>query len=138
MTCENQLVKTEELRSEAKQSIHGAAKDGKRELSFELSLPALVTGRDSGSQSFREKTRLLSISAQEVKLWLRSRVTIGSRIDLCLDIPQNLFLGNDLKLALSGTVALAQSDENAGGRKQIVAVRLDKRFKIQNRLSTYS
>ena len=121
-----------------KPSSQVASKAAKRELSFELSLPALVTGRDAGSQTFREKTRLLSISAEEAKLWLKSRVAIGAKIDLFLDIPQNILLGNDLKLALSGTVALARSDENVGGRKQMVAVRLDKRFKIQSRLSSFS
>lgn len=131
-------MKIEEPISVIKPSSQVASKAAKRELSFELSLPALVTGRDAGSQTFREKTRLLSISAEEAKLWLKSRVAIGAKIDLFLDIPQNILLGNDLKLALSGTVALARSDENVGGRKQMVAVRLDKRFKIQSRLSSFS
>ena len=135
---ENHSVKSEEVNPGMNASAPAVATDRKRELSFELSLPALVTGRDAASQVFREKTRLLSISAEEARLWLKSRVNIGAKLDLCLDIPQNLLLGNDLKLALSGTVALAQSAENGGPRKQVVAIRLDKKYKIQATLATNS
>ncbi len=131
-------MKSEEVNPATQSSEPPVSAERKRELSFELSLPVSVSGRDAASQVFRERTRLLSISAEEAKLWLKSRVNIGSRLDLCLDIPQNLLLGNDLKLALSGTVELAQSAENGGPRKQIIAIRLDKRYKIQGALSANS
>lgn len=124
--------------SNGKPSIQGATRDGKRERSFELSLPTLVIGTDAFDHKFREKTLLASISAQQAILRLKTRVLIGSQLRLFLDIPQTLILGKTLKLILSGSVVLVETDSAANGQKQLVAVRLDKRFKIEPLLSTSS
>lgn len=114
----------------SKPSNHGAARTGKRERAFELSLPALVTGLDALENKFREKTQLYSISSEEATVWLRSKVMVGSKIDLSLDIPKTLILENHLKLRLTGTVVLAQADSARAGKKQLVSVRLDKKFRL--------
>lgn len=114
----------------SKPSIQGAARVVKRERAFELSLPALVTGVDALENKFKEKTFLLSISSEEATIWLRSRVAIGSRLDLSLEIPKTLILENHLKLQLSGTVIFFQPDSSRNGKKQVVSIRLDKKFRL--------
>src|SRR4030042_3447444 len=113
-----------------KPSIHGASKDGKRERAFELSRPALVTGMDALENRFREKTLITSISSEEATIWLRSQVLVGAKLDISLDIPQTLILENSLKLQLTGTVLLAQAESQRNGKKQLVSLRLDKKFKL--------
>jgi len=110
--------------------IQGDAGPGKRERAFELSLPAHVTGMDVQENKFKEKTQLLSISAEEATLWLRSRVAVGSKLDLDLEIPKTLILESHLRLQLSGTVTLAQEEPSRTGKKRLVSVRLDRKFKL--------
>ncbi len=127
---DNGFPDMEEKQETLNPSIQGASKAGKRERSFELSLPALVTGLDALENRFREKTLINSISAEEATVWLRSQVTIGAKLDISLDIPKTLILENSLKLQLSGRVKLAQMDSTRPGKKQLVSLRLDKKFKL--------
>jgi hypothetical protein len=113
-----------------KPSIHGASKEGKRERAFELSLPALVIGMDTLENRFREKTQITSISSEEATIWLRSHVPVGAKLDISLDIPKTLILENSLKLHLTGTVLLTQPNSSPNGKKQLVSLRLDKKFKL--------
>jgi hypothetical protein len=113
-----------------KPSIHGASKDGKRERAFDLSLPALVTGLDALENRFREKTVINTISSEEATVWLRSAVPVGAKLDISLDIPKTLILESSLKLQLTGTVLLTQADSPRNGKKQLVSLRLDKKFKL--------
>lgn len=102
----------------------------KRERAFELSLAALVKGHDAEDNKFREKTQLLSISAEEAVLWLKSRVAVGTRLDLELEIPKTLILENHLRLQVSGTVIDARGEPSRTGKKRLVSVRLDRKFKL--------
>ena len=129
-TSENFYLEMNEKEEHSKPSTHGAARAGKRERAFELSLPALVTGVDALENKFREKTQVLSISSEEATVWLRSRVMVGCKLDLSLDIPKTLILENHLKLRLSGTVIFSQVDSARAGKKQIVSLRLDKKFRL--------
>jgi len=113
-----------------KPSTNGAAKAGKRERAFELSLPAVVTGRDALENRFREKTQILSISSEEATVWLKSRVEIGSKLDISLDIPKTLILESHLQLKLTGTVIFAEADSVQRGKKHLIALRLEKKFKL--------
>jgi hypothetical protein len=128
--ADNEIPIMNEKEEPFKPSIHGASKDGKRERAFELSLPALVTGVDSLENRFREKTLLTSISSEEATVWLRSQVPIGAKLDISLDIPKTLILENSLKLQLTGTVLVIQADSQRNGKKQLVSLRLDKKFKL--------
>jgi hypothetical protein len=128
--ADNEFPNMNEKEEPFKPSIHGASKDGKRERAFELSLPALVTGVDSLDNKFREKTLLTSISSEEATIWLRSQVPIGAKLDISLDIPKTLILENSLKLQLTGTVLMNQADSPRNGKKQLVSLRLDKKFKL--------
>lgn len=116
---------------ESSPSSPGAAKDGKRERAFELSLPAVVTGLDRSENRIREKTMLVSISAEEATVRLRSKVEPGLRLKISLEIPKTLILQNQLRLSLTGTVASEPADEPGAGRKPAVLLRLDRKFRLQ-------
>jgi hypothetical protein len=113
-----------------KPSIQGAAKVAKRERSFELSLPALVSGTDVKGREFEEDTKILSISAQNALFWLKSRVLIGTPLCVCLQIPKTIILENRLNLVVSGVVKLVQANTN-NKNSQLVSVQLDRIFKIR-------
>ena len=129
-TVDNEISNMSEKEEAFKPSIHGAAKEGKRERAFELSLPALVTGMDVLENRFREKTQITSISSEEAIVRLRSQVLTGAKLDISLDIPKTLILENGLKLHLTGTVLVTQPNSPPNGKKQLVSLRLDKKFKL--------
>ena len=114
-----------------KPSIQGAAKVSKRERSFELSLPALVSGSDVKGKEFEENTKILSISAQNALFWLKSKVLIGTSLCVCLQIPKTIILENRLHLVVSGTVKLVQANSNKKN-SQLVSLQLDRTFKIRH------
>ncbi|MBP7707475.1 MAG: hypothetical protein KA243_09540 [Candidatus Aminicenantes bacterium] len=106
-----------------------APRTGKRERSFELSLPALVKGLDAAGRKFEERTSVCGISAQEVSLRLKARLTIDARLTLFLDIPRTLILESPLRLVLSGAVVYVRFEEK-NDRQQFVVVRLDRGFRL--------
>lgn len=108
----------------------GAAKSGKRERVFELSLPASVKGLEAAGRRFEERTSVCAISAQEVSFRLRSRLLIGSKVVITLDIPRTLILENPLRMVLSGAVFYVRSEAGANGQSQFVSVRLDRAFRL--------
>ena len=110
-------------------STQGAAKAGKRERSFELSLPALVKGLGAAGSRFEEVTEIRTISAQEASFRLESPVLIGSRLTLSLDIPRTLILEKPLRLLLTGTVVCVGID-SGDGQRPIVTACLDRTFRL--------
>ena len=114
-----------------KPSIQGAAKVVKRERAFELSLHALVKGIDALDNDFQERTQLSSISSQEASFGLNSKVMIGSKLALFLDIPKTLILEKPLHMFVSGRVIYVKADTGAG-KKQLISIRLEKTYKIHS------
>jgi hypothetical protein len=129
-TSDTIRIKMSTDRLSYKPSIQGATKVSKRERSFELSLPALVSGKDAKGKGFEENTRILSISAQNALFWLKSRVLIGSPLSLSLLIPKTIILENRLSLSISGKVALVQANGSQNNH-HLVSLQLDKSFKIK-------
>lgn len=111
-------------------SFQGAAKAGKRERVFELSLPALVKGFAAAGPRFEEQTSVCAISAQEVSFRLKSRLLIGSKIVIAMDIPRTLILENPLRMVLSGAVFYVRFEAGANGQNQFVSVQLDRGFRL--------
>jgi len=105
------------------------ARAGKRERSFELSLPALVKGLDATGRKFEEKTTICGISAQEVSLRLKARLQIDARITLFLDVPRTLILESPLRMVLSGAVVYVRLEEK-GDKTQFLVARLDRGFRL--------
>lgn len=119
------------IRMPDKSSIQGVAKVTRRERTFKLSLPTLVSGIDAYGNSFQERTDLCSISSQQATFWLNSGVTIGSKLNLSLEIPKTLILENKLRLLLSGTVVHVKAESNSK-KKQLISIQLDRTYKIQS------
>jgi hypothetical protein len=129
-TSDTILTKMSTDRLPHKPSIQGATKVSKRERSFELSLPALVSGTDVKGKEFEENTKILSISAQIALFWLKSKVLIGTPLCVSLQIPKTIILENRLSLVVSGTVNLVQGNTNKKNN-QLISVQLDRTFKIR-------
>ena len=109
--------------------IKGSSKALKKERSFSLHLPALVSGCDSRGDNFKEKSRLSRISSQEVVIRMKNKVLLGTKLDLCLKIPKTLILENNLNLTISGKVSSASRDSTKK-EQQLISLQLDKIFKI--------
>ena len=110
-------------------SDQGPAVAGKKERSFELTLPALVKGLDAAGRKFEERSAVCGISAQEVSFKLKARLIIGSRVTLFVDIPRTLILESPLRMVLSGAVVYVRLEE-ANGKQQFIIVRLDRGFRL--------
>jgi len=102
----------------------------RQERYFELSVQALVSGATAKGKEFEERTKIASISSQEASFWLKEKVTIGTRINMCLEIPKTLILESHLALMISGDVIFVQSETNSR-KKQLVIIRLDRTYKIK-------
>jgi hypothetical protein len=114
-----------------KASVPNKTTAQKQERYFELSVPALVSGANAKGEEFEERTKISSISSQEASFWLKVKVTIGTRINLCLQIPKTLILESYLNLLISGEVVFVQTETDSR-KKQLVIIRLDRSYKIQN------
>lgn len=99
------------------------------EKSFNLSLSAQVSGINSSGKEFEERSVLLKISAQEACFHLKSKVKMGTRLNLTLYIPKTLILEKNLNLCLSGNVSYIKSNGNER-KNQLIQLHLDKSFKI--------
>ena len=114
-----------------KSSSQGKASVQRRERHFELSLPAIIKGVNAKGEDFQEKTKIASISAQEASFWLKNKVTIGTNLNVCLDVPKTLVLESHLNLFISGEVKYVQSGVS-NKRLQLITLQLDKLFKIRS------
>ena len=112
-------------------SYQSTIEDVKRERIFELSLPALITGITAVGEEFQEFTELISLSSQEAIFKLDSKVIIGTKLNLSLDIPKTLFLENQLKVEMSGNVRFAKAEQN-DSKRQMIILRLNKNYKIRS------
>jgi hypothetical protein len=113
-----------------KASVHKKTSPQRQERYFELSVQALVSGANAKGDEFEERTKISSISSMEASFWLKAKVTIGTRLNMCLQIPKTLILESHLNLLLSGEVVFVQTETNSR-KKQLVIIRLDRSYKIQ-------
>jgi hypothetical protein len=105
-------------------SLHSA-----EEKYFDLFLPAVVSGIDAEGVEFNEKTELSSISSLKAHFGLKAKVTIGTKLNVVLQIPKTFILENQLMLRISGEVVIAKVDE-ALENKPLISLNLDKIYKI--------
>lgn len=106
-----------------------APRAGKKERTFEMPLPAVVTGIDPSGNRFEERTDLHSISSEQASFWLRTPLPIGSKVLLSLDVPRTIILEKPLRLCLSGAVVFVRS-EDGQGRKQLLSACLDRTYRL--------
>ncbi|HEB36696.1 hypothetical protein LCGC14_1434270 [marine sediment metagenome] len=101
----------------------------RREWRFDLPLPAKIEGKLPLGKVFKEATKIENISSKGVYFSLDSGVIIGSKLNLVIEMPQELGAGKKLKLCLGGlTVRLEELDKKT--KKQGVALRFHKNYKI--------
>lgn len=103
--------------------------DSGDEKDFDLFLPAVVSGIDAKGIEFNEKTELSSMSSLIAHFGLKSKVTIGTKLNVVLNIPKTFILENQLKLRISGEVVIAKVDEDLEN-KPLISINLDKTYKI--------
>lgn len=94
-----------------------------------MSLSAVVKGRNALGMEFEEQTEISALNARSARFPLDERILIGARIWLTADIPQTVLLTVPLKLNVAGSVSMVQA-QKGGGKRQHVAIRLDKHFKL--------
>ena len=100
-----------------------------KERCFDLSLPITVKGLDASGREFQEQTELQTISSQLATFWIDSGVTIGTKINLCLEVPKTIILEKQIRLLLSGDIIFIKED-GEDHKKNLISVRLDKNYKI--------
>jgi hypothetical protein len=97
---------------------------------FKLSLPVLVRGIKADGTELEEKAVITSINSNKAVLMLKSKILIGTKLNLNVDIPKTLFLENKFTLYLSGEVVHINFKQNKQ-YDQIITVELNKGYKIQ-------
>lgn len=119
--------KSTEKRTVSVKSSEDVRFNRRKEWRLELPLNAAVEGTLPQGKKFKEKTTLVNISSTGAYFYIDSAITIGSKLELSIDIPAKLSEGRPLRLSLSGeAVRLEKSDLK--GKKQGVALRFDKEF----------
>jgi c-di-GMP-binding flagellar brake protein YcgR len=130
------MTKTSTTKPKAKKSVQKKAKtpsevaiDRRREWRFDLPLPAIVEGKGGEGKEFQEKTVLENISSTGAYFCLDSGVTVGSKLNLVIEVPSELSPEKKVKLQLGGlTIRLEKPDKKS--KKQGVALRFSKKFKF--------
>jgi len=130
------MTKTSTSKPKSKKSVKKKVKppsdvaiDRRREWRFDLPLPASVEGKAGEGKKFQEKTVLENISSTGAYFCLDSGVTVGSKLNLVIEIPSELSSEKKVKLQLGGlTIRLEKSDKK--GKKQGVTLRFSKKFKF--------
>ena len=104
--------------------------DRRTEWRLELPLTATVEGKLPHGKTFKEETTLENISSTGAYFSLNSKITVGSKLNLLIELPSNLTEGKKLKLCLGGkTVRLQKIDKSE--KKQGVALHFDEEFKSE-------
>jgi c-di-GMP-binding flagellar brake protein YcgR len=128
------MTKISSSKPKAKKSVQKKVKppsdvsiDRRREWRFDLPLPAIVEGKVGEEKKFQEKTFLENISSTGGYFCLDAAVTVGSRLNLVIEVPSELSPDKKVKLQLGGlAVRLEKPDKK--GKKQGVALRFSKKF----------
>ncbi len=102
----------------------------RREWRFDFPLDTLIEGSRADGARFKEETHLENISSGGAYFSLDSGVVVGSKLNLFIELPENLADGKKLRMRIGGiTVRLEKPDKKA--KRQGVAVRFsDDMFKI--------
>jgi hypothetical protein len=106
----------------------GALGEGKGGFAFPL--PTRVEGRNSRGQEFSEDIVLSSINHQGSTFYLKSRVNVGERLRLVIDLPEKLSAGADLKLVVKGKATRVEAADTKGSRHR-TTVAFDSKYVIK-------
>ncbi len=119
--------------------IQGVSKVRKRERIFELSLPALVKGKNAYGEEFQEKTLIFTLSSETASFNLSQPVVLGTTLWLEMEIPQTILLQTKLKMELKGEVnRLLAASNGQKANRQTVFLKLSSRYTIQPLPSSFT
>jgi hypothetical protein len=103
--------------------------DRRTEWRLDLPLMARVEGDLPDGKKFKEETTLDNISSQGAYFCLNSGVTVGSKLNLIIDVPSELTEGKKVRISLAG-ITVRLEEPNRKGKKQGVAMRFDEEFQF--------
>jgi c-di-GMP-binding flagellar brake protein YcgR len=121
--------KTKKKRTKKSSAPADVIIDRRREWRFDLPLPVIVEGKLGEGKKFKEKTMLENISSTGAYFCLDSGVTVGCKLNLVIEIPNDLSPDKKIKLQLGG-LAVRLEKLSKKEKKQGVALRFSKKFKF--------
>jgi hypothetical protein len=122
-------TKKEDDKKITKKTLAKLFSNRRSEWRFELPLPAQVEGEFPRGQKFKEKTTVKHISSGGAYFCLDSGITVGSKLNLVIDLPSKLTEGKKVKLKLGGlTVRLNKLQK--GDKKQGIALSFDEEYEF--------
>ena len=124
--------KTEKTENSAGMKIEGSLAEvipnRRTEWRFALPLPALVEGKVPGGNVFQEETVLKDISSTGAYFGLDQGITVGTHLQIIIDLPERLTEGKKVRLRLEGTAVRLQKLTGEGQKKQGIALKFDEEF----------
>ncbi len=118
-----------QTKAEPSLSLSLSPLDRRREWRFRLPLQAVVQGRLPRGEKFQEDATIENISSTGAYFCLDSGVAVGSKLNVMIDLPPELGGGKKMKLLLGG-ITIRLEEANKRSKRQGVAVRFKKDFKV--------
>lgn len=122
-------TKSKSKKASSQEAVQDNPVDRRREWRLDLPLSTIVEGDLPEGKKFKEKTKLENISSTGAYFCLDSGITVGSKLNLVIELPSQISEGKKIKLRLGGlTVRLEETTE--GAKKQGVALMFDEEFQF--------
>jgi len=116
-------------KKETDKKLKDMAANRRTEWRFNLPIPAEVKGKLPAGEDFHELTTLQNICSGGAYFSLESGITVGSKLNLVIDLPSDLTEGKKVKLHLGGlTVRMKKTPGK--NKKQEIALSFDEDFKF--------
>lgn len=101
--------------------------DRRSEWRLKLPLVVEVEGKLPKGKKFSEQTTIENISSSGAYFSLDAAITVGSKLNLIIEIPPELTDGKKIKLRLGGS-AVRLKKSTSGQKKQDVALNFDEKY----------
>ena len=101
--------------------------DRRSEWRLKLPLAVEVEGKLPKGKKFSEQTTIENISSSGAYFSLDAAITVGSKLNLIIEIPPELTDGKKIKLRLGGS-AVRLKKSTSGQKKQDVALNFDEKY----------
>lgn len=120
-------IKKKDKKSTKSKPLAQILPNRRNEWRFELPLPAQVEGELPRGNKFKEKTTVQNISSGGAYFCLDSGITVGSKLNLVIDLPSKLTEGKKVKLKLGGLTVRLNKPQR-GDKKQGIALSFDEDY----------